>query len=175
MIALKITITDSDKEKEMPKIICSNYDCLHCDKYSYHCQKDIVAVGDDYTFGCEDYISYLDSDEYSETFFKAVKTKDGKTARAEEIGKKIEYNGRVFFTTDKVTGDESYTVTEERTGYLIGNFAQLKDCFEKFLEVEKKLPDVKSYPLAIRDGDKYVLAEEFERKPFAERVLKNES
>jgi hypothetical protein len=148
----------------MTRVICSNYDCLHCDKYSYHCQKDIVAVGEDYTYGCEDYISYLDSDEYKEKFYKAVKTKDGKVAKAVDYGKKIEFNGRVFFTTDKVyTGgvneDESYTVTEERTGYLIGNFARLKDYFEKFLELENKIPDVASYPLAVLKGGKYVLAD----------------
>ena len=144
--------------------MCSNYDCLHCDKYSYHCLKDIVAVGEDYTYGCEDYISYLDSDEYKEKFYKAVKTKDGKVAKAVAYGKKIEFNGRVFFTTDRVnTGgvneDETYTVTEERTGYLIGSFAILKDRFEKFLEIEREIPDVDSYPLAIRDRYEYVLAD----------------
>lgn len=135
-------------------IICSNYDCIHCNKYSSQCQKDIVSVGEDYAYGCDDYISYLDSDEYKEKFYKAIRTKDGKVAKVIAYGKKIEFNGRVFFTTDKVdTGgvdeDESYVVTEERTGYLIGTFAKVKDCFEKFLEREKEIPDVKSYPLAI--------------------------
>lgn len=146
----------------MITIICSNYDCIHCDKYSYHCQKDIVAVGNDYTYGCKDYISYLDSDEYKEKFYKAVKTKDGELVKVVDYGKKIEFNGRVFFTTDKVgTGkvneDESYFVTEERTGYLM-SFDVLKDRFEMFLEREKKIPDVKSYPLAIWDNGGYVLA-----------------
>lgn len=144
-------------------IICSNYDCIHCGKYSYHCQKDIVSVGEDYAYGCDDYISYLDSDEYKEKFYKAVKTKDGKVAKVIAYGKKIEFNGRVFFTTDKVdTGganeDESYVVTEERTGYLIGTFAFAKDHFEKFLEREKEIPDVKSYPRAIRTCDGYEFA-----------------
>lgn len=146
----------------MTTIICSNYDCIHCDKYSYHCQRGVVSVGADYTYGCDDYISYLDSDEYKEKFYKAVKTKDGEFAKVVDYGKKIEFNGRVFFTTDrvdtgKVNEDESYSVTEERTGYLM-RFDMLKDCFEMFLEHEKKIPDVKSYPLAIWDNGGYVLA-----------------
>lgn len=159
----------------MTRVICSNYDCLHCDKHSYHCQKDIVAVGDDYEFGCEDYLSFLDSEEYGETFFKAVKTKDGKIGRAKENGKKIEYNGRAFYTRNEVTDDESYSITDGRTGLLVANLAWIKDNWEKFLEYEKKFPDIESYPLAVEVCDGYMLAEDYERKPFAERVLKNES
>ena len=143
----------------MATIICSNYDCLHCDKYSYHCQKDIVAVGCEYDEGCEDYLSFLDSEEYGEVFFKAVKTKDGIPGRAKETGKKIECNGRAFYTRDKVAEDESYSITDERTGLLIANMAWLKDNWEKFLESEKKFPDINTYPLAVLKGDKYVLAE----------------
>lgn len=148
----------------MPKIICSNYDCLYCDKYSYQCSKDIVCVGDEYECGCEDYISYLDSEEYQVKFYKAVKTKDGKIAKAADKGKRIEYNGRVFYTrecvaTNRLNEDESFTLTEERTGYFIGSFAHLKDRFEKFIEAESKIPDIKNYPLAIWNGKDYVLAE----------------
>lgn len=147
----------------MTKIKCTNYDCVYCEKYSCLCQRNFVAIGDEYTYGCEDYISYLDTDEYKERFYRAVKTKDGKVAKATDFGKKIEFNGRVFFTTDKVdtnkvNEDDAYAVTEERTGYLMGDFAYLKNDFEKFLEAEKKIPDVKNYPLAVRAEGGYVIA-----------------
>ncbi len=144
----------------MKTVLCCNYDCVYCDK-RYQCQKDVITVGDDYQYGCEDYLSYLDTNEYKAMFYKAVKTKDGKTARAVDYGKKIEFNGRVFYTKDKVTeGDESYRLTDERTGLLLSSMAHLSDNYEKFLEREKEYPDVESLPLAKQTLDGYVLDKE---------------
>lgn len=144
----------------MTRIICSNVDCLHCEQGSHYCQKDIVCVGDDYTYGCEDYIAYDDTEEYKAKYCKAVKTKDGKVGKAVAYGKKIEYNGRTFYTEDRVTDDECYAATEERTGYHIGRLAGLKDVWEKFLEREKKLPDVSTYPLAVKVDGGYQIVED---------------
>lgn len=141
----------------MTRVICSNYDCLHIDPKSCYCQKDVISVGEDYTYGCDDYISYLDSDEYREKFFKAVRTRDGKKAKAVDYGKKIEYNGRVFYTKDRASDDESYGLTDGRTGLLLRPLAWLKDNYDRFLELEKKEPDVESLPLAVKVGGKYML------------------
>lgn len=65
----------------MKMVICGNYDCLYCDG-QYICQKDVISVGEEYSYGCDDYISYLDTDDYKVKFFKAVRTKDGKKAKA---------------------------------------------------------------------------------------------
>lgn len=103
----------------MTSIWCSNTDCRYCSPYTYECKKNMVSVGDDFTYGCDDYECFLDSDEYREKFLKAVKTADNKVAKAVDYGKKIELNGRVFFTKDKIMEDESYTVTDKRTGLLV--------------------------------------------------------
>jgi hypothetical protein len=120
----------------------------------------MVSVGDDYTYGCDDYECYLDSDEYREKFWKAVKTADNKTAKAVDYGKKVELNGRVFFTKDKILGDESHTITDKRTGFFVGTIAWLKDNWEKFLDREKKVLDVESLPIAVERGGKYYLVED---------------
>ncbi len=144
----------------MKMVLCGNYDCVYCDK-QYHCQKDVISVGDDYRYGCEDYLSYLDTNEYKAKFYKAIKTKDGKKAKAVDYGKRIEFNGRVFYTTDRVTeGDESYRLTDERTGLLLSSMAHLSDNYEKFLEREKEHPDVESLPLAKPTLDGYILDKE---------------
>ena len=144
----------------MTSIWCSNTDCRYCDPYTNECKKNRVSVGDDFTYGCDDYESFLDSDEYRKKFWKAVKTADNKVAKAVDYGKKIELNGRVFFTKDKIMEDESHTVTDKRTGLLVRSIAWLKDNWEKFIEHEKKIVDVKSLPLAVEKGGKYYLVED---------------
>ena len=141
----------------MTRVICSNYDCLHCDPRSYYCQKDVVSVGDDYSYGCEDYVAYNDCEEYREKFFRAVKTKSGQKAKAVAYGKKIEYNGKTFFTSDRVTEDGNFVVTDGRTGFLVSQMAMAKDRWEQFLEAEKREPDVETLPLAVKVKGGYVL------------------
>ena len=139
----------------MKTVLCSNYDCVFCDKRC-QCQKDVISVGEEYRGGCEDYVSYLDTCEYKAKFYKAIKTKPVKTAKAVDYGKRIEFNGRVFYTKDRVTeGDESYRLTDERTGLLVSSMANLSDNYEKFLEREKEYPDVESLPLAKLKIDGY--------------------
>jgi hypothetical protein len=58
--------------------------------------------------------------------------------------------------------DESHTVTDQRTGLLVRSIAWLKDNWEKFIELEKKIVDVESLPLAVERGGKYYLAEKQE-------------
>lgn len=144
----------------MTKVYCSNYDCKHCDTEGC-CTLDIVAVGDDYEYGCDDYSAYYDSPEYGEKYYKAVFTVDKVKAKAEAYGKKIEYNGRTFYTGDKVTEDDDFFVTDERTGLAI-KFSYLKKHWVTYLEVEKQYPDVDTLPLAVFDEKrrKFKLVEE---------------
>lgn len=144
----------------MTSIWCSNADCRYCSPYTNQCEKNMVSVGDDYTYGCDDYECYLDSDEYREKFWKAVRTIDKKAAKAVDYGKRIELNGRVFFTKEKIMDDESHTVTDQRTGLLARSPAWLKDNWEKFIELEKKIVDVESLPIAVERGGKYYLVED---------------
>lgn len=143
----------------MTDIWCNNYDCLHCNPHTNLCQKKYVSVGEEFECGCDDYESFLDCDEYREKFLKAVRTHDKRAAKAVDYGKKIELNGRVFFTKEKIMEDESNTVTDQRTGLLARSIAWLKDNWEKFIELEKKFVDVESLPLAVERDGKYYLAE----------------
>ena len=81
--------------------------------------------------------------------------KDGKPYRKlVEKGKKIEYNGYVFYTEEKITDDETYCLTEERTGINAGEFIRLKDQkrWESFLERVGTYPDVSTYPIEEKKG-----------------------
>jgi hypothetical protein len=101
---------------------------------------------------CEDYEDYQDS--YTDSFWKAME-KDGKPYRKlVEKGKKIEYNGYVFYTEEKITDDETYCLTEERTGINSGEFIRLKDQrrWEFFLERVGTYPDVSTYPIEEKKG-----------------------
>jgi hypothetical protein len=101
---------------------------------------------------CEDYEDYQDS--YTDAFLKAL-IKDGKPYRKlVENGKKIEYKGYVFYTECKITDDESYYLTEERTGLDVGEFRKLKEQkrWEAFLERVGTYPDVTTYPIEEMKG-----------------------
>lgn len=101
---------------------------------------------------CEDFEDYRDS--YNDSFWKAL-TKDGKPYRKlVEKGKKIEYNCYVFYTESKITDDENYSLTEERTGLDMGEFRKLKEQrrWELFVERIGTFPDVTTYPIKEKKG-----------------------
>lgn len=103
---------------------------------------------------CEDYEDYQDS--YTDSFWKAL-INDGKPYRKlVENGKKIEYNGYVFYTESKITDDENYRLTEERTGLDVGEFRKLKEQrrWELFVERVGTFPDVSTYPIEEKKGSK---------------------
>lgn len=127
-------------------VYCYADDCIYCEKGC--CTRDEIWVSVDTE--CEDYKSYTDSAEYREGFWKAVKV-DGIAAKAYARGKRFEYNGYVFFTQSKITEDEDFYLTDERTGVSVGRFAKLKEKWEKFVELSKDIPDVSSLPLACYD------------------------
>ena len=144
----------------MTTIYCCNTDCKHYDPKSFTCTKRLVTVGEDYSYGCDDYESYLDSKEYNDKYFIAVKANDGRIAKAVRYGKKIEYNGMVFFTGSRVTEDGDFNVTEKCTGYNAGSFSKLADRWDKLIEIIKRTPDVESYPLAVYELGKYKIVKE---------------
>lgn len=152
----------------MTRVYCTNVECLHND--GCMCSLDTISVGDDYGFGCDDYEDYLDKPEYQTEFFIRVKAVDGKEAKAFRCGKKIEYCGYVFYTTDNEKTTD-ITVTEERTGMGCGYFERLKDpkWFKRFEEACKKISDVEDLPLTeynsktrkyeyVNRGNTYVLS-----------------
>ena len=116
------------------------------------CQRGSITI--DELKECEDFEDYQDS--YTDSFWKAL-INDGKPYRKlVEQGKKIEYNGYIFYTESKITDDENYRLTEERTGLDVSEFRRLKEPrrWELFVERISTYPDVSTYPIEEAEGDK---------------------
>lgn len=127
----------------MTNVGCWLSECTWC-KNGW-CQRNMITIGED--FECEDFKNYRDS--YTDSYWKAF-CKDGKPfRRLEKRGKKIEYNGYVFYTDDKITDDEEYFLTEERTGVGVCTFRRLKGqhLWDKFVEKVGTYPDVSTFPI----------------------------
>lgn len=130
----------------MTSVSCWADECKWC-KNGW-CERGSITISDDWE--CEDFESYKAS--YTDSFWIAC-FKDGeKYRRLVKKGKKIEYNGYVFFTKDKITDDELYSLTEARTGLAVGEFRRLKskDRWDKFVERAATYPDVSTYPIKER-------------------------
>ena len=114
------------------------------------CRRETITI--DELKECEDFEDYRDS--YNESFWKAM-IEDGKPYRKlADKGKKIEYNGYVFYTEGKITEDESYCLIEERTGLYVGEFRRLKEQrrWELFVERIGTFPDVLTLPIEEKKG-----------------------
>lgn len=129
---------------------CWLFECKWC-KDGW-CQRGTITI--DELKECEDFEDYRDS--YTDSFWKTL-IKDGTPYRKlAENGKKIEYNDYVFYTEDKITDDENYCLTEERTGVNVGEFRKLKEQmrWELFVERIGTYPDVSTYPTEEKKGGK---------------------
>lgn len=145
----------------MSKVWCNNRDCVWCD--GIQCCAEQICIDDSYEYGCETYLDYRDTDEYLEEYYKCVKTIKELTegeiyvAKAKAYGKRIEYNGYVFYTESHPRTDETF-VTEERTGYYLGSLEQLKtdeNRWKTFEQRAKEIPSVDTLPLAEWDGQRH--------------------
>lgn len=139
-------------------VYCLNEDCVYND--GIRCTRNCISVGENYENGCEDYKSYLYTKQYQDVFYKCVKTESGKIGALKSRGKRIEYDGYIFFTQNK-EGEEMF-VTDEKTGLSCGRFEKLKDpCFwKKFIKVREETVAVYKLPLAIEINGKCYLKEE---------------
>lgn len=107
------------------------------------CSRGAISISEDWE--CESFEPYRNF--YTDSYYIAC-SKDGENYRKlVENGKKIEYNGFVFYTKDRINQYERYRLTEERTGYDVGEFRHLKSRWDTFLERVATYPDVLSYPL----------------------------
>jgi hypothetical protein len=155
----------------MTTIYCSNTDCVYYDVNSFTCKQNAVTIGDGYTYGCVDFINYADNEEYSNEHYIAVKA-EGEVAKAVVHGKKFEINGITFYTRDRTDNDD-YRLTHGRTGYDVGTKERLMSCWDKFLEYEKKIPDVETLPLAEENAvGKYELVKEGVCDKCGERIAR---
>ena len=147
----------------MTNIYCSCRDCLWRDSDDGMCMRMEVEVSED---GCLDYSCILYHPEYQEKFWIACGDREKPTHRVEKTGKKIEYRGRVFYTTEQVNHRENFKVTDAITGADCGTFTRVKNNFDKFLAKAAEYPDVMSYPPAVLvDGRLIPIGEEQEEQP----------
>ena len=144
----------------MTSVRCTNTGCKHCNVSDNTCQKQAITIGDDFVSGCSEFDPYNNDEEYNKKYYKCVRTKSGELAKAESYGKRIEYKGRVFYTSDRITEDGDYELTDAETGYRAGIFGKIEQRFDKICEMAKRIPSVESLPLAEIDGEGYVVVKE---------------
>lgn len=135
----------------MTNVGCWLSECEWCS--NGWCQRKMITIGED--LECEDFKHYRDS--YTDSYWKAC-SKDGKKfRRLEKRGKKIEYNGYVFYTDDRIDEGGNYCLTEERTGLALCDFVVLKEQrrWEMFVERIGTYPDVSTYPIEERSENEH--------------------
>lgn len=126
----------------MTSVVCFCDDCKWCAENG-ECNRGTITINEDYE--CDGFESYLE--DYTESFYQAC-FKDGqKYRRLATNGKKIEYNGYVFYTEDKITDSGNYLLTEARTGIGVGKFNKLEERWGKFLLLITTYPDISEYPI----------------------------
>lgn len=130
----------------MTTIYCGSTDCVHNGQFV--CKREVITLAEEYDMMCSEYESYLDSKEYQNEYFIRVRTCDKKEGKGKKHGKKIEYNGFVFYT-DCAEWLGEVKVTEERTGLMCGDFEKLKtsERWEKFLKAMRVASDCAELPL----------------------------
>lgn len=130
----------------MTSVGCWNTDC-DWNKYGW-CQRSMISISE--TLECEDFEDYRKS--YTDQFWKACRDGEKKRRRLCKNGKKVEYNGYVFYTEDKIDETEVYELTEERTGIFICSMARLKEPrrWETFISRIGTYPDVLTLPVEER-------------------------
>lgn len=109
------------------------------------CNKGVISISEDNE--CEDYESYLDTEEWQQPFYKRCQDKvTKKIFRVLFRGKEIEVNGRKFFIESK---SAFATVTDKITGYGCCNRCDLEARFESILKKanELNIPPLESLPL----------------------------
>lgn len=126
----------------MTSVGCWLTECKHNE--NGWCGKSIITIGEDKE--CEDFEHFCE--DYHDSFWKACHTKEKGTFRKFiKNGKKIEYNGYVFYTEDKITDSGNYFLTEARTGIGVCRFCELEKRWDKFLEMVADYPDASTYPI----------------------------
>ena len=144
----------------MPRVYCNNTECTGY--VDGECIKDYISIGDNECDVCEEYEKYNETADYQHEFYKCVRAKDGRIAKAVAKGKPIEYNGVIFYTTDDDRRPDFMMVTDVKTGMGI-HFAILQDenWWQSYLGEVQKHPDVQGYPLAEWDEQsrEYIIKE----------------
>lgn len=119
-------------------VCCRSDDCRYFAEG--YCTAKIISISEDNE--CEDYESYLDTEEWQKPFYKRCQDKETKKIfRVLYRGKEIELNGRKFFIESK---SDYATVTDAVTGYGCCNRCDLE---KRFYDIVKKIAECNISPL----------------------------
>ena len=132
----------------MATVVCFCDNCKWCNDEG-RCSRNVVTI--DFAGECDSYEDY--SKDYTDPFYKAVYDDNKNPCRTLCYGKKIEYNGYVFYTEDKINKTGNYYLTEARTGVGAGPYCMLEDRWELFLERVNTYPDIMTLPLKESDDE----------------------
>lgn len=127
-------------------IFCRVDDCRYME--CGFCKREDISISEDYE--CEDYESYLDTEEWQKPFWKRMFDKDNNSfCRVKYYGKEIEYNGRKFFIETK---SEYARLTDELTGMSCSTIEFIKNNFDKVLEAANRVEiSLQELPIATYD------------------------
>ncbi len=122
----------------------------HCKWYiNGWCTKGSIVISEDYE--CEDFEIYNYS--YKDSYWYACLDDGIAKRKFAEKGKKIEHNGFVFYTRDKITESGDYFLTEARTGMGVCTYRELEKRWDKFVENIGTYPDVMTLPICESEGE----------------------
>lgn len=146
----------------MPLVICQNTSCIFCDlNNNFECKAAAITISEEWDEGCSGYEDYRNQPEYQNEYWIAVKTKSREPAKAKGYhGRRIEYKGRVFYTSDRLEDAPYCLITDAETGVNCGPYVLLEDRFDRICELTAKYPKVETLPLAEWDNGGYVLVKE---------------
>lgn len=145
----------------MPLVRCKHTDCIYCNiAGDFECKAAVITIGEEWDEGCSGYEDYRDQPDYQNEYWIAVITKSREAARVKRYhGRRIEYKGRVFYTSDRLD-DNLCIITDAETGVNCGTYVLLEDHFDQICEQAAKYPKVETLPEAEWNGGGYKLAKE---------------
>lgn len=127
-------------------IFCRVDDCRY--QETGFCKRGDISINE--AFECEDYESYLDTEEWGKPFWKRMLDKDNdRICRVKYYGKEIEIEGRNFFAD---TRSEYALLTEALTGMRCGTIDYVRNNFAQVVESANKVDiPLQSLPIATYD------------------------
>lgn len=145
----------------MPLVQCQHTDCIHCDlNDDFKCKATAIIIESEWYKGCSAYEDYRDHPDYQNVYLIAITTKSGEPAKSYRYrGKRIEYKGRVFYTSDRLD-DKNCSITDAETGRGCGPYVLLEDHFDQICEQAKQYPKVETLPDAKWTSGGYELVKE---------------
>jgi|GEM_PF-1697510 len=139
------------------KIFCRVDDCRY--QETGFCKRGNISINED--FECEEYESYLDTEEWQKPFWKRMLDKEhSRICRVKYYGKEIEIEGRKFFVESK--NDYAF-ITDAATGYACGKRAFVEERIDKIIEAANKVEvPLSELPIAVYDEVERVFTYEAE-------------